>query len=388
MTKEHISRSLKFRVWDTRRKRIHAPEDIYRLNFDQGQLVGMYTWKDGVVLNPVVMQYTGLTDKSGKEIYEGDLVQLSYPEEFERKPTTHPVAWLPEWGIETSGVGGDFFIRTECWIAQFVWKPEHQLPYTGYPLGKFLLNKKLPVTVEVVGNIYENPALLVFAFIRQRLKVIQTNLLKPQILRVLGKKECETIYDIWFVVEDAYDDGLEDGIAKLIVDLIEFANEFAPQFRFDFNRVDEKSAQYFTPTVEIYRTSFHRETPLKIAVGLDLLYEKYPQHTPIIDKIKEYLRKTGLDQGDIVGLNHIAGYMHLPIFQMREVLEAGTTIGLFQKVFRLLCERGGGYAFEQSEAFSLPADLECDLCGEEHTFPPSSLSEGYRIVQNGIDSND
>lgn len=77
-----------------------------------------------------LMQYTGLHDKNGKEIYEGDVVR--------------PIDSL---GGRYTNVSEVRFSRGQWVIANFYNLPEDALYTRQY-------------AIEIVGNIYENPELL------------------------------------------------------------------------------------------------------------------------------------------------------------------------------------------------------------------------------------
>lgn len=74
----------------------------------------------------VLMQYTGLKDNSGKEIYEGDILELEY-----NNPNVNPKPRLKVWFAHGCFRAGEIFRLSEC-----------------------------VDIAEVVGNIYENPNLL------------------------------------------------------------------------------------------------------------------------------------------------------------------------------------------------------------------------------------
>lgn len=98
-----------------------------------------------IAKNCEIMQYTGLKDKNGKEIYEGDL--LSHNDKvYEVKWDGFMAAFQSE-NIEDK-VDADFFN----------WGNVPSLTTSGIP-GHFR-SDMLDANCEVIGNIYENPELL------------------------------------------------------------------------------------------------------------------------------------------------------------------------------------------------------------------------------------
>ena len=65
-------REIKFRAWDKESKRIF---NIARFDFADHTVYSHLFACDGYLAeNLKIMQYTGLTDKNGTEIYEGDII--------------------------------------------------------------------------------------------------------------------------------------------------------------------------------------------------------------------------------------------------------------------------------------------------------------------------
>jgi uncharacterized phage protein (TIGR01671 family) len=138
-------REIKFRVWSKLSNKIY-----YQLS--ESPCFGLFEGDRAVSIEDVffyekqdfeVMQYTGLKDKKGKEIYEGDIVKSLMQEsrgewnDFER---TGVVTYFENYA--------QFLIKTDdnslgCDLFQFDDTDFYEV-----------------LELEVIGNIYENPELL------------------------------------------------------------------------------------------------------------------------------------------------------------------------------------------------------------------------------------
>jgi len=67
-------REIKFRAWDARNHKMFIPSELIHPPLEVGYFDDSGCPKG--MNNAPLMQYTGLKDKNGKEIYEGDIVEL------------------------------------------------------------------------------------------------------------------------------------------------------------------------------------------------------------------------------------------------------------------------------------------------------------------------
>lgn len=117
-----MNRELKFRVWwkDDSEPSIYTEYDLFDDTWTNSEYIG-------------VEQYTGLKDKNGKEIYDGDIIREK---------------WNDEEAFRSENRVGKVEYFTDGFVAQFV--GGRMIPLGMFPFGN----------IEVIGNIHVNPELL------------------------------------------------------------------------------------------------------------------------------------------------------------------------------------------------------------------------------------
>jgi uncharacterized phage protein (TIGR01671 family) len=148
-------REIKFRAWDKKKKTIITHSRLFRL--DTSNELPFLPLLEKFTVDYEIMQCTGLKDKDGKDIYEGDIL---------KRPSIN------------NEVHGDYsyqevVFRNGTWIVQYLRSEKGKILPRGYTAGElidcyeydqenlvFYEGNVKYTEIEVIGNIYENPNLL------------------------------------------------------------------------------------------------------------------------------------------------------------------------------------------------------------------------------------
>lgn len=149
-------REIKFRAWDSEKNEMYKPihegykGSLFELLVDfSGELIahtmqGMEhesLWKDRFKL----MQFTGLKDKNGKEIYEGDIVMWGHLEGYSKENIARiaEVKYNPDIQFHAYNIKARY----------------EKCGYVIFNFGSFAYTDTHKY-LEVIGDIYENPELI------------------------------------------------------------------------------------------------------------------------------------------------------------------------------------------------------------------------------------
>jgi uncharacterized phage protein (TIGR01671 family) len=134
-------REIKFRAWQNGGM-LSVGEDIHLFPTEDGTWYAITDVDTDERFDGIVMQYTGLKDKNGVEIYEGDILSLFDPRpQVEHKRKVSAVTFA----------NGAFLVDTQMGSL-----PDRKTLETVYEHFEW----REYSDCEVIGNVYESPELL------------------------------------------------------------------------------------------------------------------------------------------------------------------------------------------------------------------------------------
>lgn len=137
---------IKFRAWDTKKQQMTGDDfavtslgawlrPIHGYKIKLEDVIVKELWKREYTNLLIVMQYTGLKDKNGKEVYEGDIIQVK--------------ANLKKWVVVWMNCG--------FWLELILEKGSYREKYSLSDHERMV--SATNSTYEIIGNVYENPEL-------------------------------------------------------------------------------------------------------------------------------------------------------------------------------------------------------------------------------------
>lgn len=132
-----MKRAIKFRAWDVEEKQMMDWSTMRQSAFNEGGVNVMYEVMVSRNTDYEIMQFTGICDKNGKEIYEGDIVE------------TTSSKGVIEFDKGLFGVNWDYGTDRKTMLGACGTETNLRVMHDGY-------NDRL----NVIGNVFEHPELI------------------------------------------------------------------------------------------------------------------------------------------------------------------------------------------------------------------------------------
>lgn len=144
-----MNREIKFRAWDSARKTMHTSPKWVEFRVDgEGKLKAINYHPNGDEQRLPIMQFTGLQDVNGVDIYGGDVLRLEQNKHY----WVYVVSTIEGFGQNLFACEVENNLSADYELNRFTFQKQ----YVKLGSKRDFINSRM----KVIGNIYQNPELL------------------------------------------------------------------------------------------------------------------------------------------------------------------------------------------------------------------------------------